>query len=499
MRNLKVWDKSCHFLTVPSHHHSKRYGSSMLLRFGFILGASIFLLTATIFIFPSVMDSMFWIPNAHTSSDTTSFSAVPTELLENSTGTVQTETNLMETSFTNSSVVSTDLPNDGEFIDRNDGQIANISYRKCDIFEGEWVKVNGRKPYYPPGSCPYLKKQPFACYQNGRPDDQFLGWQWQWQSQETNAGCDNIPNPGLFNPIDFLNRLRDKKLVFVGDSLNRNMFMSMLCMLWNAIPDKSRIVKLHREIEFKIRGDYSRRYKDYNCSVVFVWSPYLVYEANPRSRRSKNILHLGPHTLRLDLIDELAASVYRDADIVVFDSWHWWNVDKTNHGENIFQEGDYLHPKLEINEAYKKALTTWRKWIDNNVDSTRTQIVFRGYSVSHYVGGKWNTGGKCDRETEPIMSKETYMERSPLQVKILEDVLREMKSPVLYLNVSKLTYYRADAHPSVYAKNYSVQERTVALDHQDCSHWCLPGVPDTWNELLYVSLLKARKGSFGRQ
>ncbi|KAI3922764.1 hypothetical protein MKW98_006895, partial [Papaver atlanticum] len=201
MRNLKVWEKSCHFLTMPSHHHSKRYGSSMLLRFGFILGASIFLLTATIFIFPSVMDSMFWIPNAHTSSNTSdttsSISAVPTELLENSTGTVQTETNLMESSFTNSSVVSTVFPNDGEeFIDRNDNLIANISGRECDIFEGEWVNVNGRKPYYPPGSCPYLKNQPFACYQNGRPDDQFLGWQWQWQSQETNAGCDNIPNPG---------------------------------------------------------------------------------------------------------------------------------------------------------------------------------------------------------------------------------------------------------------------------------------------------------------
>ena len=24
---------------------------------------------------------------------------------------------------------------------------------------------------------------------------------------------------------------------------------------------------------------------------------------------------------------------------------------------------------------------------------------------------------------------------------------------------------------------------------QDCLHWCLPGVPDTWNELLFAQLL----------
>jgi hypothetical protein len=26
---------------------------------------------------------------------------------------------------------------------------------------------------------------------------------------------------------------------------------------------------------------------------------------------------------------------------------------------------------------------------------------------------------------------------------------------------------------------------------QDCSHWCLPGIPDSWNELLYSTLLIA--------
>ncbi|RZC92250.1 hypothetical protein C5167_026883 [Papaver somniferum] len=207
--------------------------------------------------------------------------------------------------------------------------------------------VNDRKPYYLPGSCPYIQTQATNCYSNGRPDVEYLKWQWQWQSHPTNAGCrKNIPS--FLNATDFLERLRGKKF-------------------------------------------------DYNCTIAFAWTAFLVN-------------HLGvftpeKETLRLDLIDEPSASGYRDADIIVFDAWHWWNYQKTHDGINFFQQGDYLYPKLDINIAYTKALTTWSNWIDKNIDSNKTQVVFRGFSLNHFAGGKWNTGGGCNLETEPIPSK----------------------------------------------------------------------------------------------
>ncbi|KAI3973472.1 hypothetical protein MKW92_000821, partial [Papaver armeniacum] len=106
-------------------------------------------------------------------------------------------------------------------------------------------------------------------------------------------------------------------------------------------------------------------------------------------------------------------------------------------------------------------------------------------------GGQWNSGGQCHKETEPILN-ETYLEKYPTKMEVLESVLQRMHTPVLYLNISKLTDYRKDAHPSIYRKEYNTAEEKVAAEmFQDCSHWCLPGVPDTWNELLYASLLKA--------
>ncbi|XWS34760.1 hypothetical protein CRYUN_Cryun21dG0065200 [Craigia yunnanensis] len=189
-----------------------------------------------------------------------------------------------------------------------------------------------------------------------------------------------------------------------------------------------------------------------------------------------------------------ATSMYHDADLMVFNTGHWWTHEKTSKGKDYYQEGDYVYPRIKDLKAFQKALTTWSRWVDKNVDISRTQVFFRGYSVTHFWGVQWNSGGKCHQETEPISNK-TYLTKYPSKMRAVEHVLRTTKTPVIYLNISRLTDYRKDAHPSIYRRQYKTEEeRNAAARVQDCSHWCLPGVPDTWNELLYASLLKAGRG-----
>ena len=110
-------------------------------------------------------------------------------------------------------------------------------------------------------------------------------------------------------------------------------------------------------------------------------------------------------------------------------------------------------------------------------------------SLFLFSGGQWNSGGACDRETEPIKN-EKYLSPYPSKMSVLESVIKGMKTPVSYLNITRMTDYRKDAHPSVYRKqNLTEEERKNPLSFQDCSHWCLPGVPDAWNELLYAQLI----------
>ncbi|KAM0932836.1 putative PMR5 domain, PC-Esterase, protein trichome birefringence-like 2 [Dioscorea sansibarensis] len=359
-------------------------------------------------------------------------------------------------------------------------QVMGEASGKCDIFDGRWVR-DERKPYYPAGSCPHIDID-FNCHLNGRPDDDFLRWKWQ------PYGCD-IPS---LNATDFLKRLRGKRLLFVGDSLNRNMWESLVCILRHSVNHKNKVYEASGKTQFKTRGYYSFRFEDYNCSVDFVRSTFLVKELSIKYANGSE-----DERLRLDLLDE-TTTAYKDANVIVFNTGHWWTHEKTSRGMDYYQEGDYVYPRLKVMEAYKKALTTWARWVDKNVNRNKTQVVFRGYSLTHFRGGQWNSGGQCHKETEPIFNG-TYLTKYPGKMRVLEQVLNQMETPVIYLNVSRLTDYRKDGHPSIYRQEYKTPEELLTAETtQDCSHWCLPGIPDTWNELLYVSLLNHGKGSWQR-
>eukprot|EP00267_Zea_mays_P031283 XP_008663376.2 protein trichome birefringence-like 2 [Zea mays] len=353
-----------------------------------------------------------------------------------------------------------------------------VSFAKCDVFSGRWVRDESYG-FYPPKSCKLIDDD-FNCHKNGRSDSDFLRWRWQPH------GCD-IPR---LNATEFLERLRGQRIIFVGDSLNRNMWESLVCILRHGVRDRRSVYEASGKNQFKTRGYYSFVFRDYNCSVDFIRSIFLVRET---IREGRN----GTEDAKLKL-DELDATTpaYQTADIVVFNTGHWWTHYKTSRGLNYYQEGNHVYPSLDVLDAYRRALVTWARWVDKNIDPRRTQVVFRGYSLSHFRGGQWNSGGRCHGETEPIFNQ-TYLTEYPEKMVVLEQVLRQMKTPVIYLNISTLTDYRKDGHPSVYRIRCDTEEERMAMvKKQDCSHWCLPGVPDTWNELLYASLLQAGKGSW---
>ncbi|KAF8413771.1 hypothetical protein HHK36_001764 [Tetracentron sinense] len=133
----------------------------------------------------------------------------------------------------------------------------------------------------------------------------------------------------------------------------------------------------------------------------------------------------GGVVLKLDSIK--AGNAWKGMDMLVFNSWHWW----THKG--------------------------------------RTQ-----------PGKDWNAPSKsCNGEMQPL-SGSLYPAGKPLSAYVVDKVLSRIKKPVYLLDVTTLSQMRKDAHPSTYGGEHS---------GTDCSHWCLPGLPDTWNQLLYAALV----------
>ncbi|KAI5674903.1 hypothetical protein M9H77_05853 [Catharanthus roseus] len=339
------------------------------------------------------------------------------------------------------------------------------SKKVCDLTDGKWV-FDKTYPLYRNTTCPFIDEG-FNCEANGRLDKDYMKWRWQPKH------CD-IPR---FNATKMLELIAGKRVVFAGDSLNRNQWESMLCLLMGAIKDPRKVYETRGRRITKEKGSYSFKFVDYNCTIEYYVSHFLVHESKARIGKKR------VQTLRIDTIDK-ASSKWRGADILVFNTAHWWSHHKTKAGVNYYQEGEQVHPRMDVSVAFRRAMISWGSWIDKYINPKKTKVFFRSYSPSHFSGGQWNTGGHCKEASEPINSTIPIGIGSEKNA-IVEEVLRQMKTPVTFLNITGLSSYRMDGHPSIYGRKSS----SISLGVEDCSHWCVPGVPDSWNQILYYHLL----------
>lgn len=73
-----------------------------------------------------------------------------------------------------------------------------------------------------------------------------------------------------------LEMLRGKRLAFAGDSLNRNQWESMMCLLREAVSDPARIHETRGRKITKERGDYNFKFLVRMSWILCGTSPFSV-------------------------------------------------------------------------------------------------------------------------------------------------------------------------------------------------------------------------------
>ncbi|KMZ70189.1 Protein trichome birefringence-like 38 [Zostera marina] len=329
--------------------------------------------------------------------------------------------------------------------------------RGCDLYDGEWVYDESYPPLYDSSKCPF-DVQEFNCQKNGRPDTDYLRYRWEPSS------CD-LPR---FDGLEFMEKWRGKKVMFVGDSLSLNQWVSLSCMLHASLPPNSNVSISENRIT------RTHLFRDFELSVIYYHSLFLVdVVLEPSFGR----------VLDLDSIEQ-GRKNWVGIDMFIFNTWHWWSRKGPSQPWDYIRYRNTTHRDMNRVKAFAKAMTTWTTWVDGYVNSSSTKVFFQGISPNHYSGVQWGETSRetCMGQTQPSSPHVSYPHQTrtdPISVNVVKKAIAGhlFSNKIKLLDVTYLSTLRKDGHPSKYGRF-----------RLDCSHWCLPGIPDTWNHLLYVSL-----------
>uniref|UniRef100_A0A6N2KRK6 Uncharacterized protein n=1 Tax=Salix viminalis TaxID=40686 RepID=A0A6N2KRK6_SALVM len=207
---------------------------------------------------------------------------------------------------------------------------------ECTVNTGKWMYNKTFRPLYTDRSCPYLDRQ-VSCVKNGRRDSDYSRWEWQ---------PDDCTLP-RFNPELALKKLRGKRLLFVGDSLQRGQWQSFICLVEWIIPEDKKSYK-------QGRSHSVFRAKEYDATIEFYWAPFLIESntdhhiiADPKKR-----------ILKVDSIDKHAKN-WGGVDFLVFNTYVWWMSGlrlKTLWGS--FANGEEGYEELDTTVAYRIGVKT---------------------------------------------------------------------------------------------------------------------------------------------
>ncbi|XP_051117648.1 protein trichome birefringence-like 19 [Andrographis paniculata] len=345
---------------------------------------------------------------------------------------------------------------------------ADSTAAKCDIFTGEWVP-DARAPYYTNRSCRAIHEHQ-NCIKYGRPDSEFMKWRWKPDK------CD-LP---AFDPHRFLEVVRGKTMAFIGDSVGRNQMQSLICLLSKVeYPNDVSSSPTHEE-HFK-----RLIYLNYNFTLVFRWSPFLV--RSEERRDTDGPTNTGLFNLYLDEADKAWTTQIDGYDYIILNAAHWFTRTAVYYENRRLIGCRYCQfpniTDLPITYGLRRAFRAAFRAI-NGKKNFRGVTFLRTFAPSHFENGLWNAGGNCLRR-RPFRSEEINLEGMNLDLYMIQ--LEEFRAAQRFgerkfrlLDITPAMLLRPDGHPSRYGH---LPDENVTL-YNDCVHWCLPGPIDSWADFL---------------
>ncbi|XP_009788192.1 protein trichome birefringence-like 13 [Nicotiana tabacum] len=352
--------------------------------------------------------------------------------------------------------------------------------KSCNFTHGRWIYDQSIKSPRYDDSCKEIYKG-WSCIGSKKSNALDIV-KWRWKPYQ----CD-LPQ---FDPLSFLHHFKNTNIGFVGDSLNRNMFVSLFCTLkW-----VSGEVKKWRPAG----ADRGFTFLKYNLTISYhrtnLLARYGRWSANANGGVLESLGYKEGYKVDVDVPEGTWAEAPSFHDILIFNTGHWWwapsKFDPVKSPMLFFEKGNPVVPPVSPDSGLDMVLKHMISYVEKRMRPSTT-VFMRTQSPRHFEGGDWDQGGSCQR-SEPLSSQEVEElfslknNGTNVEVRLVNQHLYKAFEGTRFhkLDISHMSEFRADAHPST----------AGGKKHDDCMHWCLPGLTDTWNDLFvaYLSIIKDR-------
>ncbi|KAJ6905694.1 hypothetical protein NC652_023456 [Populus alba x Populus x berolinensis] len=277
---------------------------------------------------------------------------------------------------------------------------------------------------------------------------------------------------------------------FVGDSLNRNMFVSLFCSLKRVSSDvkKWRPAGADRGFTFLL----------YNLTIAYhrtnLLARYGRWSANANGGELESLGYKEGYRVDVDIPEGTWADAPSFHDVLIFNTGHWWwapsKFDPVKSPMLFFEKNQPLIPPVLPAVGLDKVLKHMILFVERRMRPGGIKL-FRTQSPRHFEGGDWDQGGSCPR-LQPLSTEKVEelfsLKNNGTNVEsrlVNQHLFKALKGSSFHvLDITHLSEFRADAHPAT----------AGGKKHDDCMHWCLPGITDIWNDLFIMNLnsIKAR-------
>ncbi|KAA3463328.1 protein trichome birefringence-like 13 [Gossypium australe] len=330
-------------------------------------------------------------------------------------------------------------PIDANLTTRSDPSATGDS--SCDYSDGSWIyDPNAGFDRYD-SSCKEIFKG-WNCILNNKSNARDI-IKWRWKPRN----CDLPP----FDPLQFLHTYRDTNIADRGFTF------------------------LH-----------------YNLTIAYhrtnLLARYGRWSANGNGGKLEALGYKEGYRVDVDVPESTWEKAPSFHDILIFNTGHWWwapsKFDPVKSPMLFFEKDLPVIPPIPPDLGLDKVLNHVIRFVEKTMRPDAIKL-FRTQSPRHFEGGDWDQGGSCQR-LQPLLPEQVEdlfsLKNNGTNVEtrlVNQHIYNALRgSNVHILDITRMSEFRADAHPST----------AGGKKHDDCMHWCLPGVTDTWNDLFVTHL-----------